>query len=321
MSEEPRVIVQRWSTAEVPAPRRVDHFADALSSSVDSMRLVSRSSSAFCADVSAAQLGPLSVIRASGNAHRCVRGESEIALSPERSIHLRFSSNPWALKLRSEIGVDAGDGLLVDSGLPFDLDVGDFEAMHVKVPYAWLQQWIVSPGTLSGTVIRRDRGWGSVLAAFVAQLTPEWAASAPLPAHLLADQFGALLAMASAETSGAMPAARSAQTVRHERIVDCIRQRCTEHALQAADVASSLDVSLRSLHRSLAASGVTFGSLLIRARLDVAVRMLESPRFARLTSGEIGRRAGFADASHFARIVRAAHGRTPVEMRPPRSRI
>jgi AraC-like DNA-binding protein len=249
-----------------------------------------------------------------------VRGEAEIGLSSERSIHLRFSSIPWALKLRSEVGVDAGDGLLVDSGLPFKLDVGDFRTMHVKVPYAWLQQWIVSPATLTGTIVRRDRGWGSVLAAFVAQLTPEWAASAPLPAHLLADQFGALLAMAAGETSGASPPARSAQSIRYERVADCIRQRCTEHALQAADVASSLDVSLRSLHRSLAASGETFGSLLIRARLDVAVRMLESPRFARLTSGEIARRAGFADASHFARIVRATHSRTPGQMRPHRGR-
>jgi AraC-like DNA-binding protein len=319
MSEEPRVIVQRWSTAEVCAARRLDHFAGAISSSVDPMRLVSRGSGAFSADVSTAQLGPLTIIRASGNAHRCLRGESEIARTSERSIHLRFSSIPWALKLRSDVGVDAGDGLLVDSVRPFELDVGDFKAMHVKVPYAWLQQWIVSPATLSGTIVRRDRGWGSVLAAFVAQLTPEWAASAPMPTHLLADQFGALLAMAAGESSGTTPPARSAQLVRYERVVDCIRQRCTEHSLQAVDVASSLDVSLRSLHRSLAASSVTFGALLIRARLDVAVRMLESPRFARLTSGEIGRRAGFADASHFARVVRAAHGRTPGEMRPHRS--
>jgi AraC-like DNA-binding protein len=282
MSKEPRVIVQRWSTAVVSAARRLDHFADAISSSVEPMRLVSRSSGAFSADVSSARLGPLTVLRASGNAHRCVRGESEIGLSSERSIHLRFSSIPWVLEQRSAVGVDAGDGLLVDSGLPYDFVVGDFEAMHVKVPYDWLRQWVVSPAALAGTVVRRDRGWGNVLAAFVAQLTPEWAASAPLPAHLLADQFGALLAMAAGEASGASPSVKSAQAVRHERIVDCIRQRCTEPALQAADVASSLDVSLRSLHRSLAASGLTFGAVLIRARLNVAVRMLESPRFVRL---------------------------------------
>ena len=74
-------------------------------------------------------------------------------------------------------------------------------------------------------------------------------------------------------------------------------------------MASSLNVSTRTLHRVLAACGETFGAMLIQARVDLAVRMLQSPLFDRLTTAEIGRRAGFSDASHFVRSSAAGQAR------------
>jgi AraC-like DNA-binding protein len=76
-----------------------------------------------------------------------------------------------------------------------------------------------------------------------------------------------------------------------------------------------LNISTRTLHRNLAAFGETFGAKLIAARADVAVRMLESPLFRRLTVAEIGRRSGFADASHFSRVLRSRTGRSPTQLR------
>jgi len=85
--------------------------------------------------------------------------------------------------------------------------------------------------------------------------------------------------------------------------------------LQTADVASSLNISKRSLHRALAACGETFGPMLIQARVDLAVRMLQSPLFDRVTTAEIGRRAGFSDATHFVKVLRSRTGQTPLQMR------
>lgn len=62
--------------------------------------------------------------------------------------------------------------------------------------------------------------------------------------------------------------------------------------LSTSAVASSLDMSRRTLHRALAACGETFGAILIQARVDLAARMLQSPLLDRLTMAEIGRRAG-----------------------------
>ena len=100
-----------------------------------------------------------------------------------------------------------------------------------------------------------------------------------------------------------------------DRVYDRIRERCADTSLQAGDVASSLNISTRTLHRGLAACGETFGAMLIHARIDLAVRMLQSPLFDRVTTAEIGRRAGFSDASHFVKALRSRTGQTPLQMR------
>jgi AraC-like DNA-binding protein len=56
----------------------------------------------------------------------------------------------------------------------------------------------------------------------------------------------------------------------------------------------------------------------MQARVDVATRMLRSPLFDRVTTAEIGRRAGFSDASHFARVLRKRTGQTPLQVRKAR---
>jgi AraC-like DNA-binding protein len=149
-------------------------------------------------------------------------------------------------------------------------------------------------------------------------LAPEFVVHAPLPHAVLIDQLGALLALTAAELSGSRvgstPAARSVR----DQVHDHITQRCPETSLQAADIASSLNMSTRTLHRALAACGDTFGSMLIQARVDLAVRMLQSPLFDRVTTAEIGRRAGFSDASHFVKVLRRTTGQTPLRMRRAR---
>jgi AraC-like DNA-binding protein len=81
--------------------------------------------------------------------------------------------------------------------------------------------------------------------------------------------------------------------------------------LAAGDIASTSGVSPRTVHRILASYGETFGKKLMDARIGVAARMLESRMFARVTIAEIGRRAGFLDPSHFARVFRSYRGLTP----------
>jgi AraC-like DNA-binding protein len=117
----------------------------------------------------------------------------------------------------------------------------------------------------------------------------------------MADQVGSLLALtASGLQSGSFAYTAAARSL-YERAQECLAQRCTELQLTAVDVASSLDISVRTLHRVYAAAGETFGEKLIDAKAHVALRMLT--------------RAGFLSPSHFARVIRSRTGRTPLHLR------
>src|SRR6267142_4449024 len=160
-----------------------------------------------------------------------------------------------------------------------------------------------------------DSQWGRVLTSYMAQLSPEFVAQAPLPQAVLIDQLGALLALTASERSGSRAVSTPAVRSVRDHVCDHIRQRCADTSLQAAHIASSLNISTRTLHRALGACGDTFGAMLIQARVDLAVRMLQSPLFDRVTTAEIGRRAGFSDASHFVKTLRRRTGQTPLRMR------
>jgi AraC-like DNA-binding protein len=172
-----------------------------------------------------------------------------------------------------------------------------------------VESWLPDPAPLVGRRIARDSKWGRAFSPIVSQLTPELATASPLPHGILVDQVGALLALMAAEDEArAMPHLL-------KRIRDCIEQRYGELELTADDVAASLNVPPRTLHRVLAASNLTFASLLLDMRISVALPMLTSPAFDQRTTAEISRIAGFLTPAYFARVVRRRTGHTPAQLR------
>jgi AraC-like DNA-binding protein len=65
----------------------------------------------------------------------------------------------------------------------------------------------------------------------------------------------------------------------------------------------------------LAARDLMFASQLLDAPAGLALQMLASHSFDRLTIAEIGREAGFLSTSHFSRVVRKRTGHTPLGVR------
>lgn len=309
--------IQRWSTAAVPAPQRLDYFAAALSEAVNPLRICQADAQSFHAEVSFANLGDIGVTQVSGQAHGSFRGSAELALSSGHTFNLLLSlASPWTAEHRGALRMMPRDVLVMDSAFPARTDVRSaFTAINVSVSETWLRQWVPDPHVLAARRIAGDSLWGLALSSYLSELSPELAAAPPLPLSVLADQVGSLLAL----TANGMRSAAQVRSVGtralHDRIKDCIAQRCTELHLTAADVAASTQVSLRTLHRTLAAANETFGGQLIEARSGVAMRMLTSPLLRRVLTAEIGRRAGFMSPSHFARVIRMRSGRTPRQLR------
>jgi AraC-like DNA-binding protein len=182
-----------------------------------------------------------------------------------------------------------------------------------------VESWLPDPTQLIGRPIDGDAGWGRALSGFVRELTPEMALARPLPAQIMSDQVGALLALASGAESGHATQTNSALAAVKDRIVDAIAQRYAEPGLTAAMIARDLAISERTLHRSLGRAGVTFAGLLSNYRMAAAARMLSEPRFDQCSIAGIGLRVGFSDPSHFIRQCRGRLGLTPGALRRRRA--
>lgn len=312
--------IHYWSTREVPEAQQMDYYASVLSSAVDPMGITKRVRGSFEADIESTDLGPISLVHGQGAAHDCVRDRRDIARSTGRNFHLIINTgSAWRVDHRERINLRKGDGVLLDSRYGYRLDFLDpFENVHLKLSEEWLMRWIPDADAVVGRPIPFDGAWGRALTAFVSQLTPDFAVAAPLPQSLIAEHVGALCALYANELSGARESRPTERTLR-DRIEEIIVQRCTEFSLSARDVADALGASTRTVHRGLASCQQTFGASLMAARVELATRMLESPLFRRLTTSEIGRRAGFSDPSHFARVYRRIRGITPAQVRGGRA--
>jgi AraC-like DNA-binding protein len=302
----------RWCTDAVPPAQRLDYYASALAAALVPMHLGSSAPESFHYEMTMADLGLLSVLRQCGSGHRAYHaGASDV-----RTYHLVINlTAPWLVTHRGRARLNPGDAMLFDSMLAADMMADDYQVTHLKLSEAWVKQWLPAPGVLVGRPIPADSGWGRALTSYAAQLSPQFVVDSPLPVSVITDHVGALLALIADQIASAKPSAARAETDLLGRIKDTIVQRCTDPGLTTDLIAESLSISTRTLHRTLAAFGETFGARLMAARVDVAVRMLESPLSRRLTAAEIGRRSGFADASHFSRVLRGRTGRTPTQWR------
>jgi hypothetical protein len=179
-----------------------------------------------------------------------------------------WSCGSWQVSHRKRTFFEPGDLIFYDSRYPLDCNLlRNWSDINLQLSEQFVRKWLPHPGWLGGRRIARDARWGRVLASYVAQLSPEFVVQAPLPQAVLIDQLGALLALTANELGGRNAGSAPAERSVRDRVHDHIRQRCPDRSLQAADVASSLDISKRTLHRALAACGETFGAMLIQARL------------------------------------------------------
>jgi AraC-like DNA-binding protein len=205
----------------------------------------------------------------------------------------------------------AGDLVLVDSRRCYEFHFPAVDTLSIELPTPWVESWLPHSESQLARRIDGRSGWGQALSAFVRQLQPELSVKPPLPAPLIVDQLGALLALATAQSPGVEPEARGLR----ERVLAEIAERHAEPGLTAREIAQALGTSERSLHRSLSGSGITFARSLMQQRMAAAHRLLSDARFDRLTVAEIGRRVGLLDASHFVRQCRQWLGATPGALR------
>lgn len=312
----PDTRLQRWSTDAAAPSQRLDYWIGAVCEGFLEMDIATPRPRDFAAELVSAPLGGVQLNRATGAGQDVYRSQRAAARGAEQFFYLLCKTDQaWhAAQGDRQARLLPGDLLLVDSRQPYEFHFGErCDTLSVELPIAWVARWL--PDAAAPSVLRIDgrQGFGAALSAFVQQLQPELALAPPLPTALLDDQLGALLALATGSDAGACAPSPLAG-----RIADAVRARHAEPGLTAAQVAAGLGIGERTLHRALAAAGTPFASLLMRARITQARRLLGDARFDRLSVAEIGRRVGLLDASHFVRVCRRQTGATPAALRRQR---
>jgi AraC family transcriptional activator of tynA and feaB len=317
LSELRADLVQRWTTANVEQAKRLEYYEAALNRAVIPISIAHSDPQTFCFEMSYASFAGVGVCKQFGPPHGAIRGRRDIARSIAHNFTLLMNlQTGWTIDHRGPQEMWPCDVLMMDSEYPSKFEVrNSFVGINVSFSESWLRRWLPDPSVLTAQRIPGNSHWGRALSAYLGELSPDLAAAPPLPLSVIADQIGSLLAITAGEVGGKTIANTPAVRSLCERINDCVLQRSMEWELTAADVAASIGISVRTLHRTLAAADQTFGGALIRERARVALRMLSSPAFRQVTTAEIGRRAGFPSPSHFARVIRDRTGRTPLQLR------
>lgn len=98
-------------------------------------------------------------------------------------------------------------------------------------------------------------------------------------------------------------------------VVQYMRAHLDDAALSAATIAAAHDISIRYLYTVLFRAGISLGDWIRTERLARCRADLARSGSRRQTVAAIAARWGFADATHFARVFRAAYGLSPGQWR------
>ena len=307
--------LQSWSTRTIEKSQRLDFWVGVICEQFLEMSFKNGTQKDFDGVLTSVLCGAISVSRiVSDPAMTVARDARAIARKPRETWYLLcITETPWSVRHHGRYSeLRSGDLMLLDSREPYELRYPMAgQARTLELPVDWLKSWVADPTALAGRPLTGDRRWSSVLSNFVDALTPEYVARAPLSDAVLSDQLGGLLTLTSADFEAATRSNRAPSDSLGSAVHRALKEDYHTPGLTAAHVARRLGVSVRTVHRAMGVQNMCFSDALMRERMNVARQMIGDPAYDRLALGEIGRRVGLPDPSHFVRQYRRHFGRTP----------
>lgn len=306
---DPRL--REWTTARARPRERLDYWVGAICEAFLEMDCSSTAADHFDGQLVHLPLQRLAVNRVQASTQDVYRTPAAIAKSQDQPFYLITQiEQPWLVKQGGRVlQLRPGDAVLVDAAQAYELHFPhSVTCLSVQMPRAWVGQWLQTVDVSHARLAHREQGWGAMLSALSLQLGRQPELALEMAPDWLEAQFGALLAAAmEPEVHRHAPGAGGLR----ERAVALMRERRGEPGWRADGLAAQLQVSLRSLHRAFTDAGETVMGRWRLERITHACELLGQPRLARLNMAEVGRRCGYADASHFGRDFQRVTGSTP----------
>jgi AraC-like DNA-binding protein len=305
---------QRWTTEDVEPRHALAYWVDTVCRSFLEIDIDSPEAAGFQACLESASFGSGSLYTVAAGAQRVRRTPARIARSHAAWTILMQVRTGQALfrQYGRDCVLRAGDSVVVDCSEPYELDCpGPTRSVVLRLPQDWLSPWLPSVQCAAARVFRPGEGWGGALSAALAGMESCSEVELALPAGAVAEQLGALVALAV----GPQTRAEGRTDLRFRHLQGSLHERCHDPGLTPTVLAEAEGMSRRYVHHLFARAGTTFRAELTRLRLEAAYRLLADRRWDALSVAEVAARCGFAEPSHFARRFRLAYGRGPLEFR------
>jgi AraC-like DNA-binding protein len=304
-----------FSTDDLPERDRFPYWADAMHDHMGVRRLpLPDASGPFHARMSARSIGALVHLRADTDSHRIVRQTQDIAKRSWNTywIFREASHGTWASYGGHENVSENGDLWILDSDVPFEAQATTrFSYDSWLVPKHLLNPYLAASGRPLRTRLSHRSGVGALAASYLDSLTrnaetlPE--ATIEPAVDTLARLIGIACGAEKAEAFDAVRAGRLQQAKRH------IGRHLADPDLSPITVASSLGVSVRTLHEAFEPAGTSFGRYVQRRRLEECrAALLANPGRPVM---DIAFCWGFSSLSSFYRAFQAAFGASPGDLR------
>lgn len=206
-----------------------------------------------------------------------------------------------------------GDLAIYDTTRPYELEFdGDNRALVIMFPQRVVDLPASSVAEVTAVVFSRESALGRVIIPFLTELgTSIERLHGPDGIRLVHSALDLLVTLLSSrlhvETD---PRRRLTQDIR--AYVDA---RLGDPSLTPASIAQAHFISVRHLHATFSADGVTLAAWIRERRLDRIRRDLADPMHAGESLHQIAARWGLPDAAHFSRLFRSRFGESPRDHR------
>jgi len=314
-----------WSSAGLHGPDAIREWQDWASRTIAPIDVSVRDRTGFAARWRSHGVGQLHLLELAAPAQRVVhRGTDSGSGRAAPAIQLIYARSGTLKTLagRNSFAVRPGEFVLLDNTRFYQMEMdGAHEAVDLMMPLHWLERWLPDPERWLARPMPARSGWGAPLGTLIETMA-RGIGDSPLPRALIADQVGALLAMATgiADDTAADPASRHRRQITG-RILRRIDRDFADPELCADGICTDLGISKRYLQALLASEGTSFVQALTATRLERAGALLGDPRAAALSVAEVAYRCGFLDPGYFARRFRSRFGVAPRACRSRSGRV
>jgi AraC-like DNA-binding protein len=204
--------------------------------------------------------------------------------------------------------LNPGDSTLIDSGIPWSSTCGtECARLYLRVPRWAMEDHLRRVDIPIAQRISGRARYGATLCRLSQSLYVE-------AGHMSEDEGAAALEVyfeVLAACSGGGPyAAPRAIELRHQ-IYGYIDSHLSESSLGPVEIASSVGISVRHLHRLFLVTGGTLGEYIRGRRLRGCRADLANPQIRERTITEIAFFWGFSDSAHFSHSFRKEFGISP----------